>query len=289
MKLLVTGAGGQLGRTISMQAGAAGYDVLACDSKSLDIRDADSVREVISAGRPDACINTAAYTRVDAAETSRELAFSVNADGAGVLAGCCESAGIPILHYSTDYVFDGTKTAAYDESDTPAPANAYGASKWAGEQRVREACAQHYIIRTSWVFSAHGSNFVRRMLELGRERRELSVVTDQIGKPTSTDELSRLALIVLGEGVKSWGTYHLAQPDTVSWFDFAVEIFAVAQDIADYDVPRLEATDSSRYPSAASRPANSALDCGKFEQTFGVDIRPWRDSLPGVIREILGE
>lgn len=285
MRLLITGTRGQLGTELTRQAGR--HEIRAVDHDALDITDAPAVQQAFASFRPDAVINAAAWTAVDRAEEDVEAAFAVNRDGPANLAEACARAGIPLIHVSTDYVFDGRKEAPYDEQDEPAPIGVYGRSKLAGEEAVREACERHVILRTSWVFSAHRHNFVKTMLRLGAERKELGVVADQRGCPTAAAELARGILALLEQGSEAWGTYHFCQPEPTTWHGFAEAIFAEArrQGMA-LRIRQVDAIATSDYPTPAKRPANSELNCEKLESTFGITIRPWRESLKEVIKEL---
>jgi len=284
MKLLITGSHGQLGTEL-MRLGSV-HDLLGVDQDELDITDADAVMSVVNVFAPDAVINAAAYTAVDKAESESELAFAVNRDGPDNLAKACETAGIPLIHVSTDYVFDGCKQYPYVETDPVAPPGVYGASKWAGEEAVREYCSKHVILRTSWVFSAHGNNFVKTMLRLGTEREELGVVTDQHGCPTFAGELARGIYAIMGHN-DAWGTYHFCQPEPTTWYDFAETVFAeaVRQGIH-LRTRQVNPITTEDYPTPAKRPANSVLNYTKFQNTFGIQIVPWRESLIEVIGEL---
>ena len=285
MKLLITGSKGQLGTELVRQA--AGHTLHAVDHDALDITNAAAVQQVFTSFKPDVVINAAAYTAVDRAETDREAAFAVNRDGPANLAEACAQMDIPLVHVSTDYVFDGSKVGAYTEDDPVAPLGVYGESKLAGEDAVREHCPKHLIFRTSWVFSAHGNNFVKTMLRLAADREQMGVVTDQFGKPTSAGELARVILAVLPKMEGKWGTYHLAQPEVTSWHGFASAIFEEARvQGVTLKVSTLNAIESKDYPTPAKRPANSELGCSKLEETFGSHIRPWRESLADVITEL---
>ena len=285
MKLLITGSKGQLGAELVRQA--ISHDVIAVGYDQLDITDTAAVSSFARDIRPDAVINAAAYTAVDKAENESSVAFAVNHDGPENLAVACHSIGIPLIHVSTDYVFDGCKKAPYAETDPVAPLGVYGASKWAGEEVVREHCPRHIILRTSWVFSAHGRNFVRTMLHLGAERETLRIVADQVGKPTSASELARTILEILPASDGCWGTYHLAQPDATSWHDFAKAVFAEAvRQGLHLRIKQVRPITTADYPTSAKRPANSALNCDRMEAVFGVKIKPWRESLEEVIHEI---
>ncbi len=284
MKILVTGCRGQVGTELVKLAREEGLDTTGLDAMALDITDSTAVDFALNKHRPDAVVNAAAYTAVDRAEEEPEAAFAVNRDGPTNLARTCEMAGIPLVHVSTDYVFNGSKTRGYVEDDSTGPLGVYGASKLAGEQQVKKLSSRLYILRTSWVFSAHGHNFVKTMLRLGREREQLRVVADQEGKPTSAREIARAILAMLESGLDAWGTYHFTQPEATSWHGFAGAIFDEARRQGlPLAIQELREIGTKDYATPAVRPANSALDCCRFERTFGVAIRPWRESLAEVV------
>ncbi|WP_198243303.1 dTDP-4-dehydrorhamnose reductase [methane-oxidizing endosymbiont of Gigantopelta aegis] len=288
MKIIVTGCQGQVGQELIQQAQALHWDVIGVNHQSLDITDLEAVNSTIKQVNPDAVVNAAAYTAVDKAETEKALAFAVNRDGPKNLAKVCSQMDIPLLHYSTDYVFDGRKTTAYAETDTTAPLGVYGESKLAGEHAIVDSCKKYLIFRTSWVFSVHGSNFVKTMLKLGAEREELGIVADQFGKPTSASEIARISLHILQQPIKNWGIYHLAQPDPISWHGFAQALFKQASDEGMvFKLKDIRAITTADYPTPAKRPVNSVLDCQVLEQTFKLNIRPWRESLAQVIKELV--
>lgn len=287
MKLLITGSKGQLG-TALQRLGSA-HELLAVDCDGLDITDRSAVESCLRDFKPDAVVNAAAYTAVDRAESDEAAAFAVNRDGPGNLAIACEQAGIPLIHVSTDYVFDGSKDGVYSESDPVAPLGVYGNSKLAGEDLVRNTCSRHMILRTSWVFSADGNNFVKTMLRLGAERQELGIVADQYGCPTSAAELARAIYAILDHGVEQtdWGIYHFCQPQQTTWFAFAQAIFNEAGEQGmDMKISKLNAIGTADYPTPAQRPANSVMDCSKFSRTFGFTIKPWSESLSEVFKEL---
>ena len=287
MRLLITGCDGQVGREVTSQSKVLGWTVEAVRRGRLDITDLGGVRRAIRAFVPDVVVNSAAYTAVDKAESSLDTAFAVNRDGPKNLAIACADMDIPLVHYSTDYVFDGSKGTAYVESDQVAPLGVYGESKLAGERAVGEFCPKHLIFRTSWVFSPHGNNFVKTMLRLASERKVLSVVADQFGKPTCAAEIARLTLLALPGIGKYPGVYHLAQPDVTSWHGFSEAIFEEARrQSMVLKLERLNAIATSDYPTTAKRPANSDLICDKLESVFSVCIRPWRESLAEVIYKL---
>jgi dTDP-4-dehydrorhamnose reductase len=287
-KALVFGANGQLGRELMRQAGDAATGLGHIDA---DIADKAAVERAVAKHVPSAIVNAAGYTAVDQAESDSAAAFRVNCNGAGVLAEVAASSNIPLIHVSTDYVFDGTKRTPYREDDPVAPLNVYGRSKEAGERSVREAHPRHVILRTSWVYSPHGANFVRTMLRLGGERPELRIVDDQTGCPTSAADLAGAILWILAASraprFDDWGTYHYCGQDTVTWFDFAQLIFDEAARHG-RKTPRLMPTTTAAFAAKATRPAYSVLSPEKLTSTFGIGPRPLRDSLRECLGVLLG-
>ena len=290
MKLLVTGANGQLGREVCIRARERGHAVTPTNRTQLDITEPVHVRAALQRYEPDVVINAAGWTAVDAAEDHKIAALRVNVDGPRNLAEACESHDIPLVHYSTDYVFDGAKDTPYSEADNTGPINAYGRSKLMSEEQVRSANARHLILRTSWLFSRWGNNFVKTMLQLGMDRNRLSVVSDQRGKPTSASELARITVCAIDFDAEVSGTYHVAQPEAVSWHEFAEAIFAEAgrQGIA-LSVREVEPITSDDFRSQAKRPANSVLDCSSIEAALDLSIEPWMASLQKVIMDLKSE
>jgi dTDP-4-dehydrorhamnose reductase len=283
MKVLVTGAGGMTGAELVRQASALDWSVSAFTKDELDIVDGSEVDGAVARVKPDIVFNAAAYTSVDKAETETELAMAVNAAGAGNLARSAHVHGAAIVHISTDYVFDGESSEPYQPSDRVAPINVYGESKLAGEIAVSEACERHVIVRTSWVYSHEGKNFVRTMLRAADEGRELRVVNDQHGCPTSSADLAG-ALIRVAEQIGKAtvnGTYHFCNSGQTTWFEFAKAIFESSP-----NPPKIIPVSSSAFPSAAKRPAWSVLDTSSFERTFGLTPRHWRDALADTLRRI---
>ena len=292
MKVLVFGAGGQVGHEVRRAIWPASVELAALDRHAADVASAPAVNAAIGRERPDLVINLAAYTAVDRAESEPEAAWEANCAGAAHIAAVCGDLATPLIHLSTDYVFDGRKTEPYREDDTVNPLNVYGRSKEAGERAVRAAAPDHVILRTAWVYGVHGANFVKTMLRLGSERPVLRVVADQQGCPTAAADIAA-ALIAIAElirrGSMDWGTYHFAAADSTSWFSFADEIIGLAGRLGAWAggaEPRLEAITTDEYPTAAQRPANSVLDCSKI-RGLSISPPPWRASLPAVIRELV--
>jgi len=285
MRVLVFGRSGQLATEIARRA-PAGVTLDIAGRERADLEDPDACGALIRATAPDAVINAAAYTAVDRSEAEEDRATWINAVAPGAMAAACAGLGIPLVHVSTDYVFDGSGTAPWRPEDDPAPLGAYGRSKLAGEVAIRESGAPHAILRTSWVVSAHGANFVRTMLRLGRERDGLRIVADQIGGPTCAANLADACLSVAAALVETpgkSGTYHFAGAPEASWAGFARAIFEMAGiDCTVEEIP------SSEYPTPARRPLNSRLDCSATRAAFGLDPPDWRAGLRDILTE-LGE
>jgi dTDP-4-dehydrorhamnose reductase len=283
MRILLTGANGQVGWELSNRGGQQGFEILALDRSDLDITDSVSVSKEVSRSGVSLVINAAGYTAVDEAESEPELAFAVNRDGPAYLASACGKVGIPLVHLSTDFVFDGGKQGSYLVTDPVSPLGVYGKSKAAGEAAVREHLPEHVILRTSWVYGVHGHNFVKTMLRLGREREVVQVVTDQYGCPTYAADLAETILRIaaqLQEGRQIiWGTYHYCGKGVTSWHGFTEEIFRLASGYASLKVKRVEPVSTSEYPTPAQRPASSILDCSVLAKTFNIHPQPWAESL----------
>ena len=283
MRILLTGANGQVGWELSNRGGQRGFEVLALDRSDLDITDPVSVSKEVNRSAVSLVVNAAGYTAVDEAESEPELAFAVNRDGPAYLASACGKAGIPLVHISTDYVFDGQKQEAYLVTDPVSPLSVYGKSKAAGEVEVREHLKEHLILRTGWLYGVHGHNFVKTMLSLGREREVVQVVTDQHGCPTYAADLVetilRIAAQFLQGGRVHWGTYHYCGKGVTTWHGFAEEIFRLASGYESLQVKRVEPVRTSEYPTPAKRPSNSVLDCSLIEKTFDIRPKPWLESL----------
>ncbi|WHT00385.1 MAG: dTDP-4-dehydrorhamnose reductase [Pantoea stewartii] len=271
MRVLLTGAYGQLGRCL-LDRFPADWITLACGSAELDITDRVAVVRVVKKFKPDVIMNAAAYTAVDKAETDRTRALKINAIGPENLAQAAKMIGARFIHISTDYVFDGVKKTPYTEQDQPCPINFYGLSKWEGEKRVFEVLPEAIVIRTSWMFSEYGNNFVSTMLRLAQTRSELHVVNDQCGCPTYAGDLAQ-AMITLADMPEKHGLYHYCGDVAVSWCEFAQTIFVAAQqDVVVHGII------SSHYPSAAIRPARSVMNSDALS-TIGIPPSDWQDKL----------
>lgn len=273
--LLVTGANGQLGKEIrQLEKVWPQYNFLFLSREDLPIHHFELVRHYFEAVHPDYLINCAAYTAVDKAETERELAFQVNAEAVGVLAAICQQQHCRLIHISTDYVFDGTATRPYREDDTCGPRSVYGASKWEGEKLALQYNPECIIIRTSWVYSSFGKNFVKTILRLLKEKPALFVVNDQIGSPTYAADLAEALLTIISSSNWKPGIYNYSNSGSISWFELASAIASLQQST----VP-VQGISTDKYPTAAHRPAYSVLDTTKINQTYNVPIKDWRESL----------
>ena len=275
MNILVTGSNGQLGRSLQ-NLGSHHPDLTFyyTDVDELDITNEAYVNKYFSEISLDYCINCAAYTNVDKAESDKALAYEINVEAVRNLANACLKNDVTLIHISTDFVFDGLKNTPYNEEDKPNPLNVYGLSKLKGEQYVQKILKQYFIIRTSWVYSEYGHNFVKTMLRLGKERDQLSVVSDQFGSPTYAGDLAECILhLIMGE-YANYGIYHYSNKGKISWYDFAVEIFR----ISNLSI-KVNGILSSEYKTSADRPKNSVLDNTKIQQIQGVKIYSWDASL----------
>jgi dTDP-4-dehydrorhamnose reductase len=270
---LVIGRTGQLARALQRIGGDA---IEAWGRERLDLSDLESIVRKLSDSSASAVINAAAYTAVDAAENDSQNALLLNASAPGLMAHACAALGVPFVHLSSDYVFDGAKTGTYVESDTRAPLNIYGRSKAEGEDAV--LAAGGCVVRTSWVFAAEGKNFVRTMLALAQKSARVSVVSDQIGRPTWSDDLARACLAIAAQPSVSGEVFHFAGADDASWADFAEGIFAEA-DTRGMKRAQVSPILSAEYPATTARPANSRLDSSKFTALTGIAPRPWREAL----------
>ena len=291
MKLVVTGVHGQVARALAERA-PAGVTVVPLGRPAIDLADPAGIAPALAATGADVVVNAAAYTAVDRAETERDAAFAINATGAGAVAAAAQALGVPLIHVSTDYVFDGTKPSAYVETDPPAPTGAYGASKLAGEAAVLAAHRGAVIVRTAWVYSPFGTNFVRTMLRLATSRDELGVVADQIGNPTSALDMADAVLAIAANLVARphdpalAGVFHLAGHGEASWAALASHIFAASAKRRG-PTARVRPIPTSEYPTPARRPANSQLDCGRLARVHGVRLPDWHGSVDDVVARLL--
>ncbi len=290
-RILVIGRNGQLAVSLSRLVWPAGAAVVCRGRDDFDLTDQESTLALVRAERPAVIINAAAYTAVDRAESEPEAAYALNRDGPAHLAASAAAVGVPLIHVSTDYVFDGGKSSPWTEDDPVAPLGVYGASKAAGEQAVRERLDAHLIIRTSWVHAPFGTNFVRTMLRLGRERPELGVVDDQIGRPTYAPDLAQalatLAMTLVHGRRDGFGTFHLdGGGEPVSWYGFATAIFARAA-AQGSPTPHLRPITTAEYPTPARRPANSVLSSARIRAVHGLELRPWPAALDDSLGELL--
>jgi dTDP-4-dehydrorhamnose reductase len=287
--ILLFGANGQLGRELIAAARDAQIRIVGPDMKEVDIVDPAAVGDAITQLRPGLVINAAAYTKVDRAESEPQSAWRINAIGAKVLAELADSAGIPIIHISTDYVFDGTKIGPYLEDDPVAPIGVYGRSKAAGEAAVRQAAPRHLILRTAWLYGRYGDNFVKTVIRLSAERDELRIVADQFGSPTSAADLAQAMLAAVPRLLSAdatYGTFHLVGSGATSWFGFAERIVAGQASITGRR-PKLTPIATADYPTAARRPQNSVLDCRRLAETFGIRMGPWQEAVDRTVTQIL--
>lgn len=294
MRLYVFGTEGQVARSLREAITQCPDIVVGCGGRpDVDILRRDLVENALRAFSPDIVINPAAYTAVDRAEFERDLAFATNRDGAEIVAAAAARLGVPILHLSTDYVFDGKKNVPYTETDPVQPESVYGRSKLEGEFAVAAANQRHIILRTAWVYSPFGNNFVRTMLRLSRERDRLTVVADQIGCPTYAPDVAAAILIIARMiHISGWreelaGVTHIAGPDEVTWFDFAREIMRLSEGNRRHSVT-VEPISSKDYPSAAARPANSRLSCERLASVFNIQMPPLQRSLEECLELLLG-
>jgi dTDP-4-dehydrorhamnose reductase len=291
MKILITGADGQLGRELINQGQLKGFSVQAPSEDDMDITDLEKIDRCMAFHQPEVVINAAAYTQVDKAESEAALAFAVNTTGSANLARMCAKNKIPLVHISTDYVFDGQKGTSYLETDTISPVGVYGRSKAEGEIEIRSHLKEHIILRTSWLYGIHGHNFAKTMLKLATTKPKIRVVADQYGSPTNAADLAQTILIISDRmqfnNDVDWGTYHYCGQGVISWYNFAEKIVGLARLYADVKTTRIEPIATADYPTRALRPTYSALDCNRIQKHFGINPKPWQKSLEITIKELL--
>ena len=297
-RILITGECGQVGEALTRTLAPFG-EIVATTLEVFDLTDTESIRKTMREVRPRWVVNAAAHTAVDKAESEPELAFAINATAPKILAEEAKSIGAAVIHYSTDYIFDGSKKTPYVELDPSGPLNIYGESKLAGELGVSGSGAAYFTFRTSWVYGATGNNFVRSILRLAREREHLKIVADQHGAPTWSFELARMTAHVIGQierlaeegkcslseaSLPSSGVYHATGSGETTWYEFAAQAIAELQKLEpDTKLATVEPIPTSEYPTPAKRPMNSLLDCSKLERAFGWRMPDWRDSLAAVV------
>ena len=279
-KILVTGANGQLGQCLQkISSQFEEFEFIFTDSETLDITNKEEVNDFFWQNAPDFCINAAAYTAVDLAETDIEKAFLVNADGAENLAEACAENNAQFIHVSTDYVFDGENNLAYTEEDFTNPLGVYGASKLAGDELALEVNPCSVILRTSWVYSEFGKNFVKTMLNLFAAKEELSIVADQFGQPTNANDLAEAIMKIIKSEKITPGIFNFSNLGRISWFDFAEKI----AELSDAKI-KLNAIETSQYPTPAKRPKNSVLDLDKISKTYAIQLKSWEESLEDCVQ-----
>ncbi|HCV72327.1 MAG TPA: dTDP-4-dehydrorhamnose reductase [Agrobacterium sp.] len=286
MRLAVTGKNGQVVSALQALAGP-GLEIVALGRPDLDLARPDTVFKALRDAKPDVVVSAAAYTAVDKAESEPDIAFAVNRDGAEAVARAANDIGVPVIHISTDYVFDGTKTTAYVENDPTGPASVYGRSKLEGEQAVSESTDNYAVLRTAWVYSAYGSNFAKTMLRLSESRDEINVVADQFGCPTSANDIA-IAIVSIAKRLATdpsahlRGVFHMSGTGETNWADFAKQIFEFSAENGGKSIVVNEIT-TAQYPTPARRPANSRLDCSKLEEVYRIRLPEWQTSTRAVM------
>lgn len=298
MKILLLGANGQIGWELQRSLLPLGQ-VKACDRNELDLEDTGSLRSMVREFNPDVIVNAAAYTAVDKAESEPEVAYKVNAEAVEVIAQEAKALKAWLVHYSTDYVFDGTGTAAYSETDSPNPQSVYGQTKLEGEEAIRESGCKHLIFRTSWVYAARGSNFAKIMLRLAAEKNALNVVSDQFGVPTAAELIADVTALATQHVIRSddsmqdfSGTYHLAPSGETNWYEYAKYVIGKAKSMSDklpISLNNIMPVTTSDYPTPARRPANSRLNTQKLSDTFGLDLPPWQAGVDRLVTELVDQ
>ena len=286
MRLAVTGKNGQVVSALQALANDE-LEIVALGRPELDLAQPETVLKALREVKPDVVVSAAAYTAVDKAESEQDIAFAVNRDGAKTVAQAASDIGIPVIHLSTDYVFDGTKDTAYVESDPTGPTSVYGRSKLEGERAVSEATDNYVVLRTAWVYSEYGNNFVKTMLRLSENRDEINVVADQFGCPTSANDIAAAVVTIarkLAEDSSAplRGVFHLSGTGETNWANFAKQIFAFSAENGGKSIVVNDIT-TAQYPTPARRPANSRLDCSKLEEVYGIKLPSWQTSTRAVV------
>ena len=286
MRLAVTGKNGQVVSALQALANDE-LEIVALGRPELDLAQPETVLKALREVKPDVVVSAAAYTAVDKAESEQDIAFVVNRDGARAVAQAASDIGIPVIHLSTDYVFDGTKDTAYVESDPTGPTSVYGRSKLEGERAVSEATDNYVVLRTAWVYSEYGNNFVKTMLRLGENRDQINVVADQFGCPTSANDIAAAVVTIAKKLVEDAsaplrGVFHLSGSGETNWANFAKQIFALSAENGGKSIVVNDIT-TAQYPTPARRPANSRLDCSKLEEVYGIKLPSWQTSTRAVV------
>lgn len=279
INLLVTGSSGQLGQCLKqLLLSATDISCYFAAREDLDITNSDELQRFFSDRNFDYCINTAAYTNVEKAESEQKEAFLINAEGAYSLAKACKKHNVVLLHISTDYVFDGMAKTPYQEQDPTNPLNVYGASKLKGEQHIVDTWKKHFIIRTSWLYSQYGQNFLNSMLQFAKQKKALTITTQQKGTPTNANDLAQMLVTIIKTGNARYGVYHFSNQGEATWYDFAKAIFKATGEIDTVNLAKTE-----HYATFAKRPSYSVLNCNKLKDTLGITYRNWEDSLKQII------
>lgn len=292
-RILVTGKNGQVGHELQRSLAHLG-EVVPVDVEDCDLTNTEAIVSLVEKVKPSLIVNPAAYTAVDKAETEPEIAFAINATAPKVLAAQANMLHIPIIHYSTDYVFDGEKDGWYTEDDSANPQSIYGKTKWQGEKNVRAMCGQHVILRTSWVFGAHGANFLKTILKLAQEKESLNIIADQYGAPTSArllaDNTANIAQELLNGQTDKFGTYHLVGAGETTWHGYATKVVELAYQLGIKTKVRgidIQPIPTEAYPLPAPRPKNSKLCTDKIKTSFGLDISDWSVDVEQVLKQLI--
>jgi len=293
MKVLITGANGQLGRELIRQSWEVNFKFQSVNHQELDITNEGQVNQMLTHACPSVVINAAAYTDVDKAEKESDIAYAVNKNGPAYLARYCADHGLTLIHISTDYVFDGTKGRPYHENDPIAPLGVYGQSKAQGEAVIRSTLKNHIILRTSWLYGVYRNNFVKTILKHSQERTNLRVVADQFGSPTSASDLAKALLTIvkkIAAGEKfDWGTYHYCGKGITTWHGLAEKIIQITKSDGTLQVKQVTPITTAEWPTPTKRPPYSVLDCSHLKSQFGIALKPWQESLKHTIDRLLSQ